>query len=534
MNSLPIVQRELRVVSRKSWMYWVRLIFALAGIIAVLTMFYEGPRRFAPGDPMLWILSVVTLGLVLFCGGILTADCISSEKRGDTLGLLFLSNLTGYDVVVGKIWIHAVTTACGLLAVFPVFFLPILAGGVTWAETLRVLLAIAVSFLFALTLGVWISTRSHNARNAVMTTLTALILIVTLPLLWMMILDEFFRIRPSMAGIPQLSPGMLLYYARDSWYFSPKGKAVYWISILLFVAASSVLATLASRCISRVWRHSEITPRPDSAVKSQRRPWRAILRGTAIRRRFQFTSPNPFLDLLLNRFKEFAWGTRFRRLVTLFFVVMLLFSFAGGDDEAFAIALMILFAMHGMAKFAFALDATRALNEDKRSSALELLLVTPLGERAIVDAQSTAFRTQYKGHVRRLVVLTLALQFTVMTNGQIHMRASDIFLVSSFLWGAMIWTWSDYRTIPWLGMYHALNQSTHLRAALRALGGTLLLPWSPYFVVLFFMAASNADETAAGVVTLVWAIGGAIYQRIRIAVKRARFLREFRMMVAGP
>ncbi|MDA1272822.1 MAG: hypothetical protein O2960_02045 [Verrucomicrobia bacterium] len=49
MNFLPIVQRELRVVSRNAWMYWVLVLFGLAGIIAVLALFYEGSRRIAPG-----------------------------------------------------------------------------------------------------------------------------------------------------------------------------------------------------------------------------------------------------------------------------------------------------------------------------------------------------------------------------------------------------------------------------------------------------------------------------------------------------
>ena len=32
-----------------------------------------------------------------------TADCLSEEKREGTLGLLFLTDLTGYDVVLGKL-----------------------------------------------------------------------------------------------------------------------------------------------------------------------------------------------------------------------------------------------------------------------------------------------------------------------------------------------------------------------------------------------------------------------------------------------
>jgi ABC-type transport system involved in cytochrome c biogenesis permease component len=528
-NFLPIVQRELRVISRRPWMYWVRAIFGLAGILAALAMFFDGPPgRVARGEAMLWTLSIVTMGLALFCGGLLTADCISSEKREDTLGLLFLTNLKGHDVVAGKIAIHGMTTMCGLLSVFPVFFLPIQAGGVTWAETLRVLLGITVSFVFALTLGVWISARSRDARNAVMVTMSVLFLIVAAPLLWIAIQDGLFRGKPSLVGIPQLSPVMLLFFALDSWYSGPQASAVYWISIGLFVTASATLAVFASRDLPKVWRHEELKPPSDAPHRAWRTFRLARIRAGEFRRRLRFDSPNPFQDFFRHRFKEFFWGRLFQSLLTLLFVVMLLFSLS--DDEPLFLALMTVFAMHAMAKFAFAFDATRALGEDKRSSALELLLITPAGERAVAEGLSAAFRIRFKAHARRLIVFTLALQLAAIFNGKL--RGDDLFLVSSFLWGPMIWTWSDYRTISWVGMHHSLKQSTHLKAMLKTLA-SLMLPWAPYFFVLFCMASARADEVAAGMVTWGWAIGAAIYQSVKTRSRRSRVLHDFRVLATG-
>ena len=536
MNFLPIVTRELRVVSRKPWIYWVRSIFGLAGIIVALMIFYEGSAwRTARGMEMLWGLSVITMLLALLSGCLLTAECISSEKREDTLGFLFLTNLKGYDVVTGKIAIHAVTTACGLLAVFPVFFLPILAGGVTWAETLRVLLGIGVSFLFALSLGVWISTRSCDARNAVLATLIVMVLVVALPLLWLAVLDEFLRINPWLAGVPQLSPGMLLFYARDAWYFTLGAKAVYWISIGIFLVASVVLARLASGLLPRVWQSEGARSVADPLPGIPRFRFRS---GTKIgsvlrRRRFRSISGNPFLDLALSRVREFRWTKRLRRIATGFFAAMLLFSFLGGDEEPFVFAILAIFAMHAGAKFVFAFDATRALNDDKRSSVLELLLATPLGERQIADGHAQAFRMEFKRHIRWLLLLTIALQFTAMVNDSLRLDGDDLFFISSFLWGTMIWTWSDYRTASWLGMSHALKQGTHIKATLRTLVDMVVLPWIPYFVVLFCMAESNVDEEGAALVTWAWAVGGAIYQQVRAARKRVRVIRQFRNIVSG-
>jgi len=228
MRFLSVAERELRGAARRSRTYFVRWITGCAFLGLLIWLFWvlDGFRNRNAAPEVFQILSVFTFFYALFIGAAVTADCISSEKRDDTLGFLFLTNLKGYDVVTGKISIHAITTACGLLAVFPVFFLPILAGGVTWAETLRVLLGIAVSFLFALSLGVWISTRSYDARNAVLATLTTIFLIAVLPLLWMVVWDELFRGRPWLAGVPQLSPGMLLLYGRDEWYLTFYTKTI--------------------------------------------------------------------------------------------------------------------------------------------------------------------------------------------------------------------------------------------------------------------------------------------------------------------
>ena len=534
MNALPIVHRELRVTSRKPWMYWSRSLVALVGMVGALLAFYEDARRgIVTGEDMLWALSVITLILVLFYGCLLTADCISSEKREDTLGLLFLTNLRGYDVVAGKISTHAFTTATWLLAAFPVFFLPILAGGVTWVETLRVLLAITVSFLFALCLGVWVSTRSRDARNAVMTTLTLLAVIVLLPLLLVAIFEELLNVRTTPQGIARLSPVMLLFYARDASYMGASGIEVYWTSLATFMVGSAILIGSASRALPEVWRQHGGEGASGKSFPGRFR-FKLPVRFRLGRRPRRFLSANPFQDFFLHRFTHAWWAKVPLALLMLLFAILLLSSFAPRTDEAYFFAFLIVLGMHAMAKFVFAFDATRALNEDRRNSALELLSITLLGERALAEGQALAFRTRFKPAVRRLFLLTLILQVVAIINSELPFRrADDHILISSFLWGPMIWTWSDYRTIAWLGMLQALRQSTHLRATLFALGQSALFPWALYFPVIFMMAEGGADETAAAFVTFLWAFGSALYAKFRARRRRTELLRDFQKLAAG-
>jgi hypothetical protein len=59
-----------------------------------------------------------------------TADCISSEKREGTLGLLFLTDLKGYSVILGKMLATSLNSFYALTAIFPVLAIPLLLGGI--------------------------------------------------------------------------------------------------------------------------------------------------------------------------------------------------------------------------------------------------------------------------------------------------------------------------------------------------------------------------------------------------------------------
>src|ERR1044071_6463234 len=67
----------------------------------------------------------------LLAGPLATVDCISRERREGTLGLLFLTPLRSYDVVLGKAVAASFDMVLGLLTVLPLLSLPLLMGGVT-------------------------------------------------------------------------------------------------------------------------------------------------------------------------------------------------------------------------------------------------------------------------------------------------------------------------------------------------------------------------------------------------------------------
>src|SRR5437660_3982034 len=156
---LPIVERELRAASRRRGTYWNRALAALAAILifggALFFEAHQPPKEL--GKDIFNALAGLFLFSSLVAGIRYTADCLSQEKREGTLGLLFLTDLKGYDVVLGKLAATSLNCFYGLLAIFPVLAISLLVGGVTGTEFWRMVLVSVDNLLFSLALGIFCS-----------------------------------------------------------------------------------------------------------------------------------------------------------------------------------------------------------------------------------------------------------------------------------------------------------------------------------------------------------------------------------------
>src|SRR6184192_1889866 len=154
MTFLPIVERELRLKARRSRTYWLRCGMVLAfavlsfGILAVDWSTGRNPTEM--GQHLFWALSGLAFASALLAGPVVTADCLSEEKREGTLGLLFLTHLKGYDVVLGKLAATSVPVLYCLVAAIPILALPFFFGGVTPGEFWRMTAVLLTTLLFSL------------------------------------------------------------------------------------------------------------------------------------------------------------------------------------------------------------------------------------------------------------------------------------------------------------------------------------------------------------------------------------------------
>src|SRR5256886_17213588 len=156
MRFLPIVDRELRVAARRRGTYALRLLAASAAFSVTLWLCLlptQGQPPSVLGKSLFSALSVMAFAYCLLIGPFITADCISVEKREGTIGLLFLTDLRSFDVVLGKWAATSLAGFYGLVAVLPSLGIPVLLGGVTPGEDARGAFAVGDALLFSLTAG---------------------------------------------------------------------------------------------------------------------------------------------------------------------------------------------------------------------------------------------------------------------------------------------------------------------------------------------------------------------------------------------
>src|SRR6185503_19786544 len=171
MTFLPIVERELRVAARRRSTYWTRTGVAggaqllFGGVIGIFSLQRAG--FVGQTGPILFsIFSWLAFLAVCGAGVLLTSDTMSEEKREGTLGLLFLTDLRGYDVVLGKLLASSLQAFYGLLAAFPIIGISFLLGGVTGVEFWRLVIVLCNTLFFSVALGVYVSTVSRDAQRA--------------------------------------------------------------------------------------------------------------------------------------------------------------------------------------------------------------------------------------------------------------------------------------------------------------------------------------------------------------------------------
>jgi hypothetical protein len=521
---------------------------------------------------------VLALAFCLTAGIFLTADCLSEEKREGTLGLLFLTDLRGYDVVLGKLMSTSIRSANGLLAILPIMGLPLLMGGVTRGEFWRVILALLTTLFLSLNLGMFMSALNREARQAMSSTILGLLFLAgLLPTTWW--IARVLRI-PWPTTVSLLpSPVHLFTTAFDSHYRVPSGPQQFWTSFIIIFSLALTFLALAALVLPKAWQEGKSLPTNSGSSQQPHRSiawscsirviaWAKTIRSLILKRAFligvwgllfgtvvalfivfsdflngversmrwvrlalfasfgylgivvairgikaglsseekkHLLEQNPFLWLASrdSLSKSLAWVivSFLGVLWTCFFVS----AIAWKSKEAFVLCLFSAYAAHQVFKLVTGIEVTRQLGEARRNGSLELLLITPLEERKIIEGQEQALKTQFTGVKRLILAMNLCLcGGALLVPDKLSIGGREVGVFLELFLGGILMLLLDFKALSTVGMLMALRYQRHNRAALVTLARIMGIPWAAIFLIVFMGVGGALNGTEPGAVFAIW------------------------------
>lgn len=404
MTFLPVLERELRVAARKRSTFWFRVVAAIIAVIigAMMLAFCKagGSSMVTVGATLFSGLGWMALFAALFCGLFFTADCLSEEKREGTIGLLFLTDLRGHDVVGAKLLSQSLRSFYGLLAIFPVLAMIMLMGGVTGVQFWKTNIALVNALFCSLAVGIFVSARSRNSQKALTGTFCLLLLFVA----GGPILDEAFGFYKGYAAVT--SPIYVFASAQMS-------RQEFWLGLAICQAVAWGLLVWTCVTLPRTWQEST------RLTAGARHRWEQFWKyGSAKSRRESRTrklDSNPIFWLASRELWPVRWlwvGV----LVGTAIQLALLVGFQNEGTTKFVLTMILGYLQGLIWLFVYvwtASQASRFFVEARRSGFLELLLATPITVREIVRGNWHSFLKTFGWPL--LLMLSVQLIVTPIT-----------------------------------------------------------------------------------------------------------------------
>jgi hypothetical protein len=500
---LPVVERELRVAARKRATFWSRIAAAIVtlifgvGILILVEVVGGKMTTSTVGKFLFGALTWLSLATALFAGVFFTSDCLSEEKREGTIGFLFLTDLRGYDVVLGKLLATSLRGFYTFFAVLPVLAITILMGGVTGDEFWRVCVALLSVLFSSLAVGMFVSTFSREAQKALGGTLLMLIVLCGVgPLL-----DGYMKpLRPTAS----LSSPVYLFLSAG-W----TGQTYFGTALLVNQVIAFLLLGICCVVLPRTWQVK--STKTGGTRDGWEQWWRYGSFSRRLRLRAKLLDLNPVLWLVSRE----RWQSMALWIIALLMLgsTILMFKY----EEVSFVWGYLSGALNFALYLAVAADAGRFFVAARRTGLVELLLATPLTVSDIVQGHwrgllrmyliplAACTALQLTGNVvsqqknfRRMAPTTTT---TVVSNNQTVVVTNSVWGMTttgsaSFLeqaWVArlmpffsatlgLLTTVANLLALCWFGMWMGLTTKTSNFATLKTFLFVQVVPW---FVISF-------------------------------------------------
>jgi ABC-type transport system involved in multi-copper enzyme maturation permease subunit len=426
-----------------------------------------------PGRLLFDSLSGILFVFCLVEGVRQTADCLSQEKREGTLGLLFLTELSGRDVVLGKLAATSLGSFFALLAAFSVLAVALPAGGVTAGEFWRTALVLLSTLLAGLAWGMWASARRQIEGRSLLLGLGAAFAFALVP--W--IFEYFLR----WMGLPNFSLSVALQLAGDTEYFAKPAR--FWMTLLLAHGLGWALLAAAGRIVESGWREeSQVACEPATPAAYVPRWSGASPELPRIQEYWpvrMMDDPAGWLAHRQLRYGHLIWlalvATGFGSYVTMFLLRLLPAASITGLYTAIDLASE--FLPIGLLLFI----TSRCFAEGRRGGDMEMILSTPLSSREIVLGHWRALWGRLRAPF--IVVMVLLGLITLL-----RLSGADFFFASDDATTIYLTTQSAKRVLCgvaacWLGLYLGLRMGSAQRAVGYGVLWLVIVPWMASWII---------------------------------------------------
>jgi len=361
MNAFPLVARALASSARSGAATSLRFLAGGGSMaLVILTLLATDGDGGASGR---WLFNALSWGAMAGLGMLAvfnTADAISRERREETLGLLFLTDLTGADVVLGKLAASGLTPMVCLLGLVPSLSIFVAFGGLSFGEFARTALALGVGTFQIMAVTLLVSSFSIRARAPVAAGLifatASFLAIGGAGTTW----GPVLRWAPLVWGGP-----WALWHGSSASYLADWGP--YWIAIPGALGVGCLALWMACRGLSANWRE---TP-PSAAPAAIPTPWQSsgLLNGG----KWPDTGVEALAKLFSARASSAGEGHPLLHFVSIFLSA----SFLAANPEEIT-AWVFFIGTKFAFLFSFASRGVRTLWQERRDGTLETLLATPL------------------------------------------------------------------------------------------------------------------------------------------------------------
>lgn len=554
-NLLIIIERELRERARRKATYLVRaLIVGFSALVMFLPLLITDART---GMPMIQMAALASTFFFGIAGALSTSDVISFEKREGSLGILFLTPLRGWQLLLGKLISSTITLLLVLIALAPVFFIPTLFGGVMASEVLRIAGLQVIALLLGASCGILCTTLVNEAKSGAIgagllwflfngASLVFLALVISL-------IEEFrpFGLNISdsliLKVLPLGGPFMLINLCFDQ-QLSLSGPQPYFFGIALWLAVSLVLLAVAMVSFQKVWNRirTEAAPSNTSSSSGMADAW-----NTAKRRLFGQRPRIRFGDALHPYYLLTRSYGRTRPFVRALFLVaalglavlvvgMEITESRNGDFLLFnpEIALVFLtlgtLAIQFLARLFICLECPRQLSEDRRSRMLEWILSTPTDSKALIVAMIRGVKDNSKGFFGFLVFIFVGYVLVLITRGdRFHLQGEDYGPFLAFFLGFPLLFVFESSALAWFGAYFGLRTASQLKTGLFLFVVVEILPWLALVILIMIMANARVDPAGLSLGIAMWhLLRLGIFATLHTASKD-QLLRSFRNIAAS-